>query len=231
MERFLASIEPGEALVLRARCHPREAVPFAALDEAIDELALHLLSRPPERNVALVQRDVDALLAVFPVLGRVGLPEPAVRRSNLLNHLLLRGDALEMRARVAIAHAADPQDRRAALRIAGRAARARAQLGRPDALARATLLEAGTAARRGDRRRAETLAVEAATRFAAADMPLHDAQARLCAAGRHGSEAAGRAAREEARAALTARRVAHPERWIRVVAPGFEGEGATRARA
>lgn len=159
---------------------------------------------------------------------RVEAAWPAVRRSNLLSHLLLRGDALEMRGRVALAHAAEPRDRHAALRIAQQSARALARLGRPDALARAALLEAGIAARRGGRKRAEQLAAEAAAGFAAVDMPLHAAQARLCAAALRGAAPEASAPREEARAALAARRIADPPCWMRVAAPGFEEEWASR---
>ncbi len=76
-ERFVRELPAQGALVLRARCYPHELVPFEALDEVVDDLSRYLSSLAPERLDALLPRDTLALRRVFPVLGRVSLPEPA----------------------------------------------------------------------------------------------------------------------------------------------------------
>lgn len=59
------------ALVLSARCHPQEAIPFKAVDGVIDELARHLASLTDEAITPLLPDDVAAARRLFPVLGRV----------------------------------------------------------------------------------------------------------------------------------------------------------------
>jgi hypothetical protein len=73
-EFFTSELPAHEALVLRARCHPHELVPFEALDEVVDDLSRYLSSLPAERLEALLPRDTAALQRVFPVLGRIPLP-------------------------------------------------------------------------------------------------------------------------------------------------------------
>ena len=75
-ERFVLDLPAQGALVLRARCYPNELVPFEALDEVVDDLSRYLCSLTPERLDAVMPRDSFALRRVFPVLGRVPLPEP-----------------------------------------------------------------------------------------------------------------------------------------------------------
>ncbi len=75
VERFVLDLPAQGALVLRARCYPHELVPFEALDEVVDDLSRYLSSLSPERLDALLPRDTVALRRVFPVLGRVRMPE------------------------------------------------------------------------------------------------------------------------------------------------------------
>ncbi|MEW6272327.1 MAG: protein kinase, partial [Thermodesulfobacteriota bacterium] len=69
LQRWCDRIEGNErALVLRSRCHPRESLPFKALDGAIDGLTQQL------RNLAahdLSPEERAALIRLFPVLARV----------------------------------------------------------------------------------------------------------------------------------------------------------------
>ncbi len=61
----------GDATVLAGRCHPRESVPYKALDGIIDAIAAHL-GELDRRTVAVLLPPRVALLAqVFPVLRRV----------------------------------------------------------------------------------------------------------------------------------------------------------------
>lgn len=69
---FLAEIEgPRRALVLRARCHPLEAVAYKALDGIIDDLTKHLLRLGPAAQRGCVPSSPRALIQLFPVLTRV----------------------------------------------------------------------------------------------------------------------------------------------------------------
>ncbi|HKU40493.1 MAG TPA: AAA family ATPase, partial [Polyangiales bacterium] len=71
VERFVQQLRAagGDPLLLRGRCYEREALPYKALDSAIDELSRELLALP-EAEQASFAGDHDALLALFPVLGR-----------------------------------------------------------------------------------------------------------------------------------------------------------------
>ena len=61
----------ADALVLRGRCHARESVSFKALDAVVDALSEHLVSLPAASRAALGPRNCGALIAAFPVLGRI----------------------------------------------------------------------------------------------------------------------------------------------------------------
>jgi hypothetical protein len=67
------------ALILRGRCHERESLPYKGLDSVIDEVSRVLIGLPIEHAARAPLPDVAALLAVFPVLGRV--PWLAAERS------------------------------------------------------------------------------------------------------------------------------------------------------
>ncbi|MBY0273757.1 protein kinase [Candidatus Binatia bacterium] len=76
-----ASAERG-ALVLAARCHPHETIPFKALDGAIDALARHLASLGDDIVKHLLPDDVASARRIFPVLGRVPRIARAVARGG-----------------------------------------------------------------------------------------------------------------------------------------------------
>jgi hypothetical protein len=72
VEHFLERFEQVEGnLVLRARCHPRESVPFRAVDGLIDDLARFLCLEPKESLPAFLPEGSGMLPLLFPVLGRV----------------------------------------------------------------------------------------------------------------------------------------------------------------
>ncbi|HEY8548910.1 MAG TPA: protein kinase [Vicinamibacterales bacterium] len=76
VRHFLARARtPDDVLVLEGQCHPRESVPYNALDGVVDHLARHLLSLEHRNVLTLAPRHAAALVHLFPVLGRV----PAVR--------------------------------------------------------------------------------------------------------------------------------------------------------
>jgi serine/threonine protein kinase len=63
----------GEGVVvLRGRCHEREAVPFKALDDVVDRLCQRLRRLPEAAVAALAPVHIGALTHVFPVLRRIG---------------------------------------------------------------------------------------------------------------------------------------------------------------
>lgn len=59
------------SVVLRARCHPEERVPYQALDGVIDGLSRWLSRRAAAEVVPLVPRHVRALALAFPALRRL----------------------------------------------------------------------------------------------------------------------------------------------------------------
>jgi hypothetical protein len=67
--RGLAARE--RVLVLRGRCDEREAVPYKALDQLMDELCNHLHSLPAAEADALMPRHIHMLARLFPVMRRV----------------------------------------------------------------------------------------------------------------------------------------------------------------
>jgi serine/threonine protein kinase len=69
VERITASDE--DAFVLHGKCREREAVPYKALDDAIDQLAARLDRMPAAAVSELVPAYIGALLHVFPVLRQV----------------------------------------------------------------------------------------------------------------------------------------------------------------
>ncbi|MGH7286900.1 MAG: protein kinase domain-containing protein, partial [Myxococcota bacterium] len=75
VEQFLRRLEArDEALILRARCHPQESLPFRALDGVVDDLSRFLARQPKESVRALLPSGAAVLSRLFPVMGRV-VPE------------------------------------------------------------------------------------------------------------------------------------------------------------
>jgi len=58
-------------LFLHGRCHPRESVPYKAIDAVVDGLGTTLLSLPADESRSLVPEHASALTRLFPVLERV----------------------------------------------------------------------------------------------------------------------------------------------------------------
>lgn len=69
--RQFASRLGGDALVLAGRCHPRESVPYKAIDGIVDELAAHLAGLDRNALAAALPPRAALLAQVFPVLRRV----------------------------------------------------------------------------------------------------------------------------------------------------------------
>lgn len=104
VERFAEEARARGAVVLAGRCYEREAVPYKALDGAIDALTRYLANLPSADAALLVPRDIHELIRIFPVLSRVevvartqGRPDDAADPNELrrrafgaLRQLLLR---------------------------------------------------------------------------------------------------------------------------------------------
>jgi hypothetical protein len=71
VERFADLARERGVLVLTARCHPQEAIPFKAVDGVIDGLAGYLAALDEPEVEHLVPEGIAALRTVFPVLARV----------------------------------------------------------------------------------------------------------------------------------------------------------------
>jgi len=83
VRRFLEErTAAGDALVLAGRCYEREAVPYKALDSAVDGLSQHLKDQPLAEARALLPRNIAALARLFPVLRRVEAIDAAAREPS-----------------------------------------------------------------------------------------------------------------------------------------------------
>ncbi|MEW5737640.1 MAG: AAA family ATPase [Myxococcota bacterium] len=71
VRHFVEEAEQQGAVVLTGRCYEREAVPFKALDSLVDALARRLATIDPARVDAVLPRDANALIRMFPVMARV----------------------------------------------------------------------------------------------------------------------------------------------------------------
>lgn len=65
-------------VVLRARCHARELIPYNALDGILDDLARELSRMDPAERDRIGGRELDDLARLFPALAHVAT-EPATR--------------------------------------------------------------------------------------------------------------------------------------------------------
>lgn len=93
----------ASAVVLRGRCHEREALPYKAFDGVIDALVQELVTLPSEARRALLPPEAGALLRMFPSLRDAGssareefleplAPEPQLQRRAFAElKALLRG--------------------------------------------------------------------------------------------------------------------------------------------
>jgi len=81
LDRFVRSVEAGSerALVLRGACHPRERIPYRALDPLLDQLCEFWRRLTPREAMYLLPRQPELLLQAFPVLARVDELRDAAR--------------------------------------------------------------------------------------------------------------------------------------------------------
>ena len=144
-----------------------------------------------------------------------------LKRSRLLQVSLPRIDALSVRGRLALAVAAKSPGRRAELlNHADKQARLLAKEARSDATVHALLLQAGSAALRGQREAALGLLDGVAEAAREPAMALYAATA-LYRKGELLGGDAGPAVTEQACATMRTRGVAAPGRWAALYAPGF----------
>lgn len=91
-----ATHELEHVLVLRGRCYQQESVPFKAFDGVIDALARELAILPEEALRGVLPREIDDLVRLFPVLGRVpGLERASLAPADAENRAESRGRAFE----------------------------------------------------------------------------------------------------------------------------------------
>jgi hypothetical protein len=142
---------------------------------------------------------------------------PALERSGLLGHQMLRSDAVQLRARVALAAGLGVARSRRETR---KAVRALERMGRPDSRAAARLLEAAITEREGARAQALLLLRQAEDGYASAGMALHVA---YCA--RRRGELLGGDEGDKliwtSDHALERAGIVTPSRWLEIQAPGF----------
>jgi serine/threonine protein kinase len=100
IEHFLDAAVARDSLVFSGRCCERESVPFKALDDVIDALALHLSTRAASALPQLAPENATALIRVFPALAQV--PE-LVKTSAQTPQSLDSSNLLELRGRAVLA--------------------------------------------------------------------------------------------------------------------------------
>jgi serine/threonine protein kinase len=151
---------------------------------------------------------------------RVGADWRGLERSLLLRIQILRVEALQLRARCALAVAATASDREPWLQVAARLAGGieREKMAWSDPLA--LLLRAAVASARGDAAAAAAVLSEAVERFAGAEMSLYAGAARRRLGLVRGGEP-GRQLVAEADAWMREQGIRKPELMTRMLAPGF----------
>ena len=83
VEHFLDDIRQREdATVLCGRCYERESVPFKAIDSLVDCVVTHLKHLPRADTEALMPRDVQSLIRVFPTVGQIQVAVNLTQRKN-----------------------------------------------------------------------------------------------------------------------------------------------------
>ncbi|RMH41480.1 MAG: hypothetical protein D6689_11080 [Deltaproteobacteria bacterium] len=70
VDQFLAEL-PEPTLALRGSCYEREAVPYKAFDELVDELSRWMRRQSPDRLAAVLPQHAGLLPRLFPTLARV----------------------------------------------------------------------------------------------------------------------------------------------------------------
>jgi hypothetical protein len=145
---------------------------------------------------------------------------PLYKRSMQCRVQLIRIELRELRARCAIAMAADSTDPETLLRSAERNARGLDRERTPWASAYAQFIRAGVAVRRGDDLKAEGLLTKAATSFDSVDMNLNAAVTRRRLGELIGGDR-GRSFIEEADRWMAVQQIKDPARWTAMYAPGF----------
>ena len=83
VQHFLDGIRNrDDAIVLSGRCYERESVPFKAIDSLIDSVVAHLKQLSPAEVEALMPRDMQSLIRLFPVIGQIGVGANLPRRKS-----------------------------------------------------------------------------------------------------------------------------------------------------
>ncbi|MBV8865342.1 MAG: protein kinase [Acidobacteriaceae bacterium] len=77
VRHFFETIANENVIELAGRCYEQEAVPYRAVDSAIDSLSQYLRRMSPEKSQVIMPRNAWALAQLFPVLPNVGRPDGA----------------------------------------------------------------------------------------------------------------------------------------------------------
>jgi hypothetical protein len=144
---------------------------------------------------------------------------PALKDSLLLRTPAVRVEAMQLRARTALATSADGRDG-AKLRLAEKLARKIEKVNMTWSKPFATLIRATIAHQRGEAAKATTLLSEAVQGFERAEMRLHAAavQRRL---GERLPDERGKQLTAEASAWMAGQKIKNPDAMTNMIAPGF----------
>ncbi len=95
VQRFLSEVgNRPDILVLSARCHEQESVPYKAVDGLVDALSNRLVHLPAAQLSAFLPDDLAPLVRVFPVLRRLLPADAAPDQSAFLSLRELRTRAV-----------------------------------------------------------------------------------------------------------------------------------------